>query len=269
MKNYPKYFFTFILFLLFGANLYALPNLERKNDISDDLVSKITPSTDVEIVEVDAIKDLDDPQTLEDKFSYAYSYLLYLSTLSQNLDINPEYYAKGAIDAAEGKALFSEQEIVEIIQQMQQQMLSQAQLQREKEAAENLQKAEQILAENAKRSDVIVTESGLQYEIIEKGTGAHPTESDKVVVNYRVYTQDDNLLIKSEENSKFALNSLVPGFIEGIKLMNVGAKYRFYVHPTLAYGMEGTDSIPPNSLLIFDVELKQIINDPISLALGD
>ena len=269
MKNYPKYFFTFILFLVVGANLYAVPNIEKKKDISDDLVTQISPSADVEIVEVDAIKDLEDPQTLEDKFSYAYSYLLYLSTLSQNLDINPEYYAKGAIDAAEGKALFSEQEIVEIIQEMQQQMLSRAQQQQEKEASENLQKAEEFLAENAQKTDIVVTESGLQYKIIEKGTGAHPTESDKVVVNYQIYTQDENLLVKSEENSKFALNSLVPGFIEGIKLMNVGAKYRFYVHPTLAYGMEGTDSIPPNSLLIFDVELKQIINDPISLALGD
>jgi FKBP-type peptidyl-prolyl cis-trans isomerase len=264
VKKFSKYFFAVSFFFLVCANLYALPNSEKKKEESESLIDQIAPSSNIEVVEVDVIKDLPNPISLEDKFSYAYSYLLYLSTLSQNLEINPEYYAKGAIDAAEGKALFSEQEIVEIIQEMQQQMLSRAQEQLELEAKQNLEKAENFLAENIKKSDVIETDSGLQYTIMQEGNGKHPTSNDEVVVNYQIYTQDEQLLVKSDKNIKFELNSLVPGFVEGIELMNVGSKYRFFVHPTLAYGMEGTSEIPPNSLLIFDVELIQIIDDPIS-----
>lgn len=267
MKNLFKYFLYLVLLSLVSANAYALPNNEKKKNESEDLVTQIVPQAQVEIVEVDAIKDLEAPVTLEEKFSYAYSYLLYLSTLSQNLDINAQYYAKGAIDAAEGKALYSEKEIVEIIQEMQQEMLSRAQKQQELEAKQNLELAESFLEENMKNEEVIQTQSGLQYKIIEKGEGIHPNISDKVVVKYKIYSMDDILLLDSEGDTTFSLDTLVPGFVEGIQLMNVGSKYRFYVHPKLAYGMDGTNDIPPNSLLIFDVELIDILNDPISLAM--
>lgn len=266
MKSFSKIYLILLILSFVCVNLFALPNNEKKNEDEDELVTQIVPNQKVEVVKVDAIKDLEEPKTLEDKFSYAYSYLLYLSTLSQNLDINAEYYAKGAIDAAEGNALFSEQEIVEIIQQMQQEMLSRAQKQQEQEAQENLKKAEEFLTKNANNEDVIETESGLQYKVIKEGSGDHPTDQDQVVVSYQIYSLNEDLLLDSDGDTKFSLDKLVPGFIEGIELMNVGAKYRFYVHPKLAYGMDGTNAIPPNSLLIFDVELKQIVSDPISLA---
>jgi FKBP-type peptidyl-prolyl cis-trans isomerase len=252
---------------LICSNAYALPNTEKKKEERAEFITQIDPKSEIKVIEVDTIKDLDNPKSLEDKFSYAYSYLLYLSTLSQNLDINAEYYAKGAIDAAEGKALFNEQEIVEIIQEMQQQMLNRAQKLQQIEADNNLEKAEEFLVENAKNKEVFETGSGLQYRVIREGLGKPPTVEDRVVVQYQIYTQDEVLLLKSDGAKNFELDSLVPGFIEGIELMNAGAKYRFFVHPRLAYGMEGTNDIPPNSLLIFDVELKQILNDPISLAI--
>ncbi len=265
MKNYSKFFFSLLLFSLVCTSVYALPNTEKKKEDREELITQIVPKSNVEVVKVDAIKDLEDPVSLEDKFSYAYSYLLYLSTLSQNIDINAEYYAKGAIDAAEGKALFSDQEIVQIIQDMQQSMLSKAEEQQKKEANENLIKAEDFLNENSEKEGVIITDSGLQYKILTQGTGKNPSINDVVVVEYQIYSQNEELLLSSQGDTKFSLNSLVPGFIEGIELMNVGSKYRFFVHPKLAYGMEGTNDIPPNSLLIFDVKLKQIISDPISL----
>lgn len=268
MKNYSKSLITLVVLVFVCTTVYALPNAEKKKEEKEELITQIIPNSEIKIVEVDAIKDLDYPTSLEDKFSYAYSYLLYLSTLSQNLDINAEYYAKGAIDAAEGKALFNEQEIVEIIQMMQQQMLSRAQQQKELEAATNLEKAEEFLKANEKNKDVHETDSGLQYKVMREGSGKSPTIKDNVVVQYQIYSQDLVLLLDSDGETKFSLDALVPGFVEGIKLMKAGAKYRFYVHPQLAYGMDGTNDIPPNSLLIFDVELKQIINDPISLANG-
>ena len=265
MKNLYKYLIYLLLLSFVSVNLYSFPNNEKKNNNNEDLITQIVPKAEVEIVEVDAIKDLDNPVTLEEKFSYAYSYLLYLSTLSQNLDINAQYYAKGAIDAAEGKAIYTEQEIVEIIQQMQQEMLYRAQKQQDIEAENNLIQAENFLSKNLKQESVVNTDSGLQYKILQSGNGENPSIDDNVVVKYKIYNIDEDLLLDSDGETVFELNTLVPGFIEGIKLMNKGSIYRFFVHPKLAYGMEGTDDIPPNSLLIFDVELIEIIKDSDSL----
>lgn len=259
-----------MLLFFINSNLFSLPNSEKNKKESDDLITQIVPSsTEVEIVEVDAIKDLEDPTTLEEKFSYAYSYLLYLSTLSQNLDINAKYYAKGAMDAAEGKSIYTEDEIVLIIQEMQQEMLTKALKQQEEQAKINLELAEAFLEKNIEFDTVFETESGLQYSIIKQGEGSNPEIDDKVVVIYKIYTMDNNLLLESDGDTTIELSNLVPGFVEGIKLMNKGSKYRFFVHPKLAYGLEGTTEIPPNTLLIFDVELVQILNDPISLSMSN
>lgn len=258
------YKFSFYLFflLLSCANIYAFPNIERNKEESESLVSQIIPTAkEVEVVEVATIKDLENPKTLEEKFSYAYSYLLYLSTLSQNLDIDVKYYAKGAMDAAEGKALYSQDEIMQIIQEMQQEMLSKAILQQEEIAKENLRIAEEFLEVNSQNDGIIQTESGLQFKILTAGEGINPKVEDKVVVRYQIYTMVEQLLLESEEDTTIELYSLVPGFVEGISLMNKGAKYRFFVHPKLAYGKEGTDEIPPNTLLIFDVELIDILDN--------
>lgn len=266
MKNSYKFsFYLFLLFLL-CSDLYAFPTSERNNEDSKSFISRIVPvAKEVESVEVEVatIKELDEPQTLEEKFSYAYSYLLYLSTLNQDLDIDVKYYAKGAIDAAEGKALYTEDEIVDIIQEMQQEMLSNALKQQEELAKKSLEQAENFLENNLTNEDIFQTESGLQYKVIIAGKGLNPKIEDKVIIRYQIYSIDNILLLESDGETTFDLEALVPGFVEGISLMNEGSKYRFYVHPKLAYGMEGTEEIPPNTLLIFDVELDKILNDPI------
>lgn len=265
MKNSYKVSFYLFLLILLCSNVYAFPTSERNNEDNKSLISKIIPvAKEVESVEVSTIIELDEPQTLEEKFSYAYSYLLYLSTLNQDLDIDVKYYAKGAIDAAEGKALYTEEEIVEIIQEMQQEMLSNALKQQEEIAKMNLEEAENFLETNLLNENIIETESGLQYKVILDSKGLKPEIEDKVVIKYKIYSMDNKLLLESDGDTTFNLKSLVPGFIEGISLMNEGSKYRFFVHPKLAYGMDGTEDIPPNTLLIFDVELVEILNDPIS-----
>ncbi len=261
MKIFSKYFFTLFVILLVGANIYALPNIEKKKELSGELFNQITPSPAYNTIDIESITNLKSPETLEEKFSYAYSYLLYLSSINEYIKINPEYYAKGAIDAAEGNSLFTDKEISKIFEEMQQQMLYVAQQQQEEEELNNLLRAEEFLKENLKNENVFETDSGLQYKVVRIGSGDYPTINDQVVVNYEIYNQDEVLLMKKESDSNFYLDLLVPEFVEGITLMNMGSKYRFFVHPKLTSSMEETYNLPPNSLLIFDVELVEIIKD--------
>lgn len=119
-----------------------------------------------------------------------------------------------------------------------------------------------FLAENAKKPNIITTASGLQYEILKKGEGATPSATDNVTVHYKGTTIDGNEFDSSYsrgEPATFPLNRVIPGWTEGVQLMQEGAKYRFYIPSELAYGAHGAGRlIGPNSTLIFDVELIKI-----------
>ncbi|MEZ4938309.1 MAG: FKBP-type peptidyl-prolyl cis-trans isomerase [Crocinitomicaceae bacterium] len=122
-------------------------------------------------------------------------------------------------------------------------------------------KGEQFLSENGKRPEVKTTESGLQYEILTPGSGPNPTEKNTAIVHYKGMLLDSTVFDQNDELSKpfeFSLaGGVIMGWLEGVKLMNKGAKYRFYIPHNLAYGAQGTPGgpIPPYSTLIFDVEL--------------
>ncbi len=125
----------------------------------------------------------------------------------------------------------------------------------------NLEAGEAFLVENAKKEGVIVTDSGLQYKVISEGTGPQPIASDTVEVHYegRLISGDifDSSIARGEPVS-FPLNGVIPGWSEGVQLMRVGSKFQFSIPAQLAYGSSGTGPIPPNSVLIFEVELLQI-----------
>ncbi len=121
---------------------------------------------------------------------------------------------------------------------------------------------EKFLAENAKREEVQVTESGLQYEVITMGHGLKPTAENKVKVHYTGTLIDGTVFDSSVERgepAEFRLNQVIPGWTEGLQLMPVGSKFKFYLPYNLAYGERGAgQKIPPYSALIFEVELLDI-----------
>ncbi len=124
---------------------------------------------------------------------------------------------------------------------------------------ENKATSEAFLAENAKKDNIITTESGLQYEILQQGEGAFPSASSHVTVHYRGTTIDGKEFDSSYSRNapaSFPLNRVIAGWTEGLQLMNVGAKYRFFIPSELAYGTRGAGpDIGPNETLIFEVEL--------------
>jgi FKBP-type peptidyl-prolyl cis-trans isomerase FklB len=121
-----------------------------------------------------------------------------------------------------------------------------------------------FLADNAKRSEVTTTASGLQYEVLQAGEGAQPLATDEVTVHYTGKLLDGTVFDSSVDRGEpatFPLNRVIRGWTEGVQLMKVGAKYRFYIPSDLAYGDQGAGAdIKPGSTLIFDVELIKIGN---------
>ncbi|WP_255857247.1 FKBP-type peptidyl-prolyl cis-trans isomerase [Bacterioplanoides sp. SCSIO 12839] len=130
-----------------------------------------------------------------------------------------------------------------------------------KQAEENKVKAAEFWNENATKDGVQQTRSGLQYKVLEEGTGASPAATDMVKVHYHGTLIDGSVFDSSVERGQpisFGLNQVIPGWTEGLQLMKEGGKTRLFIPSALAYGDRAAGSIPPGSLLIFDVELIAI-----------
>ena len=132
----------------------------------------------------------------------------------------------------------------------------------EVEAQEILEEGVAFLEENKIKAGVFTTESGLQYEILEEGNGPKPKEDDTVVVNYEGTLIDGTVFDSSYESGEpatFAVNAVIAGWTEGLQLMPVGSKWKFYIPSDLAYGdRQRSELIKANSTLIFTVELLEI-----------
>src|SRR6201994_2219517 len=129
-------------------------------------------------------------------------------------------------------------------------------------AAANLKAGEDFLAANKNKPGVVSLPSGLQYEVITEGTGAKPLASNKVTCHYHGTLIDGTVFdssVKRGQPATFPLNMVIKGWTEGLQLMSVGSKWRFFIPPHLGYGDRHVSAqITPNSTLVFDVELLDI-----------
>lgn len=170
---------------------------------------------------------------------------------------------QGFDDALKDALKFTPQEIQQFAQAGEEAMRAKQQEMAAQAAEQNKAEGAAYLAENKEREGVMTTESGLQYEILEAGEGASPAAEDTVKVHYKGTLLDGTEFdssYKRGEPAVFPLNRVIAGWTEGVQLMKEGAKYRFHIPSDLAYGQRSQGAITPNSTLIFDVELLEVVD---------
>jgi len=188
--------------------------------------------------------------------SYALGMNIGSSLAMDGIIPNLDEFLKGVRDSISGGTMrFDESEAIMKIQTAYQSMM-------EKRDAEATEEETAFLAENSKKPGVVITPSGLQYEVITETFGPKPTASDMVRVHYEGRLIDGTVFDSSYDRgspAEFPLGGVIQGWIEGLQLMSVGSKYRFFIPSELGYGSRGAGSIPPYSTLIFEVELLDIL----------
>lgn len=133
---------------------------------------------------------------------------------------------------------------------------------KKQKSEENLKAGEDFLATNKNKEGIVALPSGLQYEVIKEGEGPKPTAYNSVTCHYHGTLINGTVFDSSVQRGRpatFPLNQVIKGWTEGVPLMNVGSKYRFFIPPHLGYGdRQVSAEIGPNSTLIFEVELLGI-----------
>ena len=197
------------------------------------------------------------------KQSYALGAGFGMQMKSQQIDLDIDTFIQAFRDAYHGNELaFGEDELKAHSKAFQTRMMEQARVKAEAAGSDNKVAGEAFLAKNKTQDGIVTTDSGLQYEILTAGEGAKPTAADKVKVHYTGSLIDGAVFDSSVERGEpisFKLSNVIRGWTEGLQLMSVGSKYKFYIPSDLAYGeRQQGQTIGPNSTLIFEVELLGI-----------
>ncbi|MGK7394995.1 MAG: FKBP-type peptidyl-prolyl cis-trans isomerase [Candidatus Cyclobacteriaceae bacterium M3_2C_046] len=193
-----------------------------------------------------------------DTVSYSLGVSIAQNIKTQGLEeVNAAAFAQGIKD------FYQDEENVKVTPDMADQLLSAYFTNlRDRKNRELQVEGEEFLESNKTKEGVQTTESGLQYKVIEEGSGEMPALEDQVRVHYTGKTIDGEVFDSSVDRGEpvtFQVNQVIPGWTEALQKMKVGGKWELYIPSDLAYGERGAGpNIPPNSVLIFDVELLGI-----------
>jgi len=202
-------------------------------------------------------------KTEEQKLSYIFGLDIGRTLKAQGMEVDFKTLSSAIQTGFEGgETLMTEEEINTTREAFIARKTEEAQAKVAAVAATNATEGTAFLKENGKKDGVKTTASGLQYQVLTAGKGAKPKAEDTVTVHYRGTTlngQEFDSSYKRNSPASFPLNRVIPGWTEGVQLMPLGSKYKFFIPSALAYGEQGSPPhITPNSTLIFEVELISI-----------
>jgi FKBP-type peptidyl-prolyl cis-trans isomerase len=206
-----------------------------------------------------------DATTYRQQTSYALGRNFAMNLRESEIECDLEFLFAGIRDMLENaKPRWSDEELQATMQQFEQEMQQKMEARLKRVAAKNKQEADVFLAENGKREGVETTASGLQYRVIRQGNGPSPTVGDNVRCSYRGTllngTEFDNSARYGGSAEFQIAPGLIRGWVEALQKMHVGDKWQLFVPPNLAYDTEPPGPpIEPNSLLIFEIELLEIV----------
>lgn len=209
-------------------------------------------------------KEINNTSSEAEKIGYSFGYLMGRSNADTLKDLDLDAFSQGLKTAAAGqKSSLSDEEMTQVLTQYKRQSDAKELIVLKQKAKENAKAGKAFLQENAKKPGVKTTKSGLQYLVLKEGKGKSPSANSNVRVHYEGRLIDGTVFdssIARQQPVDFRTTQVITGWTEGLQLMKVGAKYRFFIPADLAYGQIGSgDIIEPNSTLIFDIELLEII----------
>ncbi|MFZ1072113.1 MAG: FKBP-type peptidyl-prolyl cis-trans isomerase [Verrucomicrobiia bacterium] len=214
----------------------------------------------------DGTNDLNDEKA---RVSYAIGMSLGRSMQNlqnQGFQFDVDLTARGIQDVlSSNTTLLTMEQVQQTLSTLQKEINAKQQKKREEIAATNKLVGEAFLATNKNNPGVIALPDGLQYRVITNGTGAIPTNTDLVSVNYRGKLLDGTEFDSSYRRghpANFPVRGVIPGWTEALLKMNVGSKWQLFIPSELAYGERGRPGIPPNSVLIFEIELLSTQSAP-------
>lgn len=203
-------------------------------------------------------------KTTQQKASYGIGLNIGRQMASQNMQIDPQALVAGISDIlASNDPRLTQEDLEAAMDKFQEEIRERV----KQQAVKNAEEAKKFLAENGKKEGVKTTKSGLQYLVLSEGKGTSPTVDSTVSAHYRGKLLNGKIFDQSYDGKKptvvdkpvpFPLNRVIPGWTEALQLMKVGSSCRLFIPPKLAYGEAGRPGIPPNSLLIFDIELIKV-----------
>lgn len=192
------------------------------------------------------------------KASYAIGQQIGGNLKQQNIDIDTDALAMALKDAMAGKNEMSKEDMQAAMMKLQELAMK-----KQTEMADSNAKAgKDYLEKNKSAANVKTTASGLQYIMETEGKGASPKKDDVVKVHYKGTLTNGEQFDSSYDRgqpAEFPVGGVIPGWTEALQLMKVGGKAKLFIPPELAYGPSGRPGIPPNSVLLFDVELIEIV----------
>ena len=193
------------------------------------------------------------------RVSYAIGLNIGHSFKSQSLDVDPELVNRAIKDVLAGNPeLLTEAEVKETLTAFQQEMRANMMKKRAEQGLKSKAEGEAFLAANKSQPGVTVLPDGLQYQVLTTGAGPLPAASDTVTVNYRGTLIDGTEFdssYKRGQPASFPVGGVIRGWTEALQKMTVGSKWKLFIPSELAYGESGQRGIPPNAVLIFEVEL--------------
>ena len=205
-------------------------------------------------------KSSGDIQTKLQKENYSIGYQLGIGMKYDRVEVDVDTLVKGLLDGLEGaEPLIAKEQIQEHILDIKKASREAKLRERQELMVKNGQKAREFLTRNAEKVNIRTTESGLQYKILKEGEGPSPTVYDYVKVHYRGMFPDGTEFDSSYKKGQpqiFQTDGVIKGWTEALQMMNVNSKWQLFVPPELAYGRGGLEgTIPPNQVLIFEIEL--------------
>jgi FKBP-type peptidyl-prolyl cis-trans isomerase FklB len=203
------------------------------------------------------------PETQQEKEGYSVGYQIGTGMNYDGAEVDLDYLLQGIKDAkAKKEPVLGREEMRSLLIDLRKNAREHKLKAMQELIVKNAKESDAFLEENGRRDEVKTTESGLQYIVLQEGTGDPPRLDDMVTVHYRGSFIDGTEFDSSYARGKperFATDGVIKGWTEALQMMRENAKWKLFVPPDLAYGRTGLEgSIPPNKVLVFEIELISI-----------